>query len=80
LRSNPLKKIKEDFLSPAIELYMDKRLVITDCEGVIDYSENGVVLCLGEKNLRVYGSDLMVNSFCYGQTDITGNITSIEFV
>ncbi len=80
MKNNPLKRIKEDFIAPAIELYLDKRVIITDCESVIDYSENTVVLCLGDRNIRVRGDNLIVNSFCYGQTDITGKIVSIEFV
>lgn len=80
MKNNPIRKIKEDFIAPAIELYMDKRVIITDCESVIDYSCDAVVLCLGDKNLRVRGSDLTVNSFCFGQTDITGKIVSLEFV
>ncbi len=80
MKNNPLKKLKEDFIVPAIELYMDKRVIITDCESVIDYSNDAVVLCLGDKNLRVRGADLTVNSFCFGQTDITGEIVSLEFV
>ncbi len=80
MKNNPLKKIKEDFITPAIELYWDKRVIITDCESVVDYSCNAVVLCLGEKNIKVTGENLIVNSFCYGQTDITGKIISLEFV
>jgi hypothetical protein len=80
LKGSPLKRFKEDFIAPAIELYMNKRLIVTDCESVIDYSRDAVVLCLGDKNLRVRGSDLTVNSFCFGQTDITGEIVCVEFV
>lgn len=80
MKNNPLKKFREDFIAPAIELYFDKRVIITDCESVVDYSRDTVVLCLGEKNIRVSGENLVVNSFCYGQTDITGKINSLEFV
>lgn len=80
MKSNHLRKLKEEFLIPAIELYFDKRVIVSDCEGVIDYSEKAVVLSLGEKNIRVIGENLVVNSFCYGQTDITGKIISLEFV
>lgn len=80
MKGSPLKRFKEDFIAPAIELYMNKRLIVTDCESVIDYSRDAVVLCLGDKNLRVRGSDLTVNSFCFGQTDITGEIVCVEFV
>lgn len=80
MKNNPLKRIKEDFIVPAIEVYPDKRVIITDCESVIDYSCDAVVLCLGEKNVRITGNNLTVNSFCYGQTDITGKIFSLEFV
>lgn len=80
MKGNPLKKLKEDFVAPAIELYLDRRVIITDCRSVIDYSQDCIVMCLGEKNIRIRGENLVTNSFCFGQTDITGQIISVEFV
>lgn len=80
LKGNPIRKLKDDFDLPAIELYLNKRIIITDCQSVIDYTKDSIVLCLGEKNLRVTGRNLTANSFCFGQTDINGEIISLEFV
>lgn len=77
---NPFKTLNEKIDSPAIELYCNRRVIVTDCHSVIDYSNDNVVLCIGEKNLRVRGENLIVNSYCFGQTDISGDILSLEFV
>ena len=78
-----LKKIKnvaEDMQSCAIELYGNKRLIVLDCKCVVDYSQDHIVLNLGDLNLKITGENLVADSFVYGQTDINGEIISLEFV
>ena len=76
---NPLKNITDDAENAMIELFGNKRMVVIDCRYVVDFSEESVVLNLGDMNMRVRGDNLMISSFCYGQTDICGEIVSIEF-
>ena len=76
---NPLKNITEDVENAVIELFGNKRMLVIDCRYVVDFSEECVVLNLGEISMRVRGDNLMISSFCYGQTDISGEIVSIEF-
>ena len=76
---NPLKNISEDTDGAGIELFGNKRMIVFDCRYVVDFSEESVVLNLGNLNMKVRGDNLMISSFCYGQTDITGEIVSIEF-
>lgn len=76
---NPLKSVSENTDSAGIELFGNKRMIIFDCKYVVDFSDESVVLNLGSLNMKIRGGDLTISSFCYGQTDITGEIVSIEF-
>lgn len=76
---NPLKNISESTESAGIELFGNKRMIVFDCQYVVDFSEDRVVLNLGNMNMSVKGDNLMISSFCYGQTDICGEIVTIEF-
>lgn len=76
---NPLKNISEDTENARIELFGNKRMIVLDCKCVVDFSEERVVLNLGNMNMSVRGDNLVISSFCYGQTDICGEIVSIEF-
>ena len=46
----------------------------------MDYSKDCIVLDLGELNLRIKGENLVADSFVFGQTDISGQIISLEFI
>ena len=76
---NPLKSISESTDNAGIEIFGNKRMIVLDCQYVVDFSEDRVVLNLGDMNMSVRGDNLMISSFCYGQTDICGEIVSIEF-
>lgn len=80
MKFNMLKNMETNFKCPAIELYGNKRIIILDCKCVIDYSQDTIVLDLGDVNLKIRGSNLVANSFAFGQTDINGDIISLEFV
>ena len=54
-------------------------MIVLDCKYVVEFSEESVVLNLGNLNMKVRGENLVISSFCYGQTDITGEIVTIEF-
>ncbi len=76
---NSLKNIKESTESAGIELFGNKRMLVFDCDCVLDYSEEFIVLKLGKLNLKIRGDELVLSSFAFGQTDITGEIISLEF-
>lgn len=76
---NPLKNIAENAQTCGIELFGNKRILIFDCKCVVDYCEDYIVIDLGNLYMKVRGSDLVLSSFSYGQTDINGEIVSVEF-
>lgn len=80
MKFNKLKNIEADAYGAVIELYSDKRVLIFDCKGVIDYNDESIVLDLGERKLKILGKQLVVDSFVFDQTDIKGIITSLEFL
>jgi hypothetical protein len=75
-----IQNIELDSNGAIIELYSDKRVLIFDCKGVIDYNDESIVLDLGERKLKILGDQLVVDSFVFDQTDIKGVITSLEFL
>ena len=80
MKFSKLKNIEVDSNGAIIELYSDKRVLIFDCKGVIDYNDESIVLDLGERKLKILGKQLVVDSFVFDQTDIKGVITSLEFL
>ena len=76
---NPLKNISENTENAGIELFGNKRMIVLDCKYVVDFSEESVVLNLGNLNMKVRGENLVISSFCFGQTVICGEIVCIEF-
>ncbi len=80
MKFKTLKNVKEDMESCAIELYGNKRLIVLDCKCIVDYSQDHIVLNLGNISLKVSGKNLVADSFVYGQTDINGEIVNLEFV
>lgn len=74
-----IKNMKDDINNSVIELYGDKRVLVFDCKSVIDYSDEFIVLDLGAQRVRITGSNLTADSFVFGQTDITGKISTLEF-
>jgi hypothetical protein len=51
-----------------------------DCKSVVDYSEDCMVLDIGDRQVRITGENLVADSFSFGQTDIRGKIISLEFI
>jgi hypothetical protein len=80
VKFNKMKNIQADINDAVIELYSDKRLLVFDCNGVVDYNEESIILDLGNRKLKILGEELVVDSFVFDQTDIRGRITSLEFI
>ena len=80
MKTGKLKNFKEELNNSAIELYGNKRVIIFDCKSVIDYSDEIIILDLNTVKLKIKGENLTVDSFVFGQTDISGEICGLEFV
>lgn len=76
---NPFKNIIDEVKSSSIELSSNKRMVVTDCKYVADYSKERIVLNIGELDVEVTGEELVLSGFSYGETCIEGTIVSIGF-
>lgn len=76
---NPLKNIADSTENAGVELFGNKRMIVFDCKCVVDYTNNYIVLNLGKLNMKIRGDGLSLSSFSYGQTDISGEIVSVEF-
>ncbi len=80
MKFNKLKNAEASLNDVVIELYSNRRLLVFDCKGVIDYNDESIILDLGERKLKIMGKGLVVDSFVFDQTDIRGSITSLEFM
>ena len=75
----PLKRILEEVNNASFELFFNRKMIITDCRYVADYSQECIVLNIGELNVKIIGVDLVLSSFVYGETCIEGEILNICF-
>ncbi len=64
----------------SLELYGNRRVIVSDCRSVDEYGETSLLLDLGDVRARISGRGLTVASFAFGQADVTGEIVSLEFV
>ena len=62
-----------------VELYSDREAVISGCKSVLDYTENGIELNMGDRLLHIKGEDLVIRTFVFEQIDVSGKIKSLEF-
>lgn len=79
MKKNFLKNFSGDMAEPAVEMYGNKRIIISDCKSVEDYTGEYIVLELNEYYLRVAGVNLVLDSYLFGQADISGEIVGVEF-
>ncbi len=49
------------------------------CKGVLEYTEDGIALNAGACVLRFYGRNLTIRAYSESQTEIYGDIQSVEF-
>ena len=57
------KNMKESTEGAGIELFGNRRAIVFDCQCVVDYSEDFIVLNLGKLNLKIRGEGLVLSSF-----------------
>ena len=74
-----MKTLEENVNNSTVELFGNRRVIVMDCKCVLDYSKDSITLDLGNLCLKINGENLVADSFVFGQTDITGEIRSLEF-
>ncbi len=71
--------LKDSTLDGNIELYSDKEVIVDGCKCIADYGADYIKLGLKNKNLKIRGANLIIDSFGFEQVDIHGKIVSLEF-
>lgn len=61
------------------EIFSNKKLIIENCKGIIDYEENYIKLKIKKGFLVLCGTEFVITSFEEEKIIIKGNIVSIEF-
>lgn len=63
---------------PRIEMNGNECLV-DGLKSVVEYSDDKIIISLGNKSITFFGDDLQINSFTREGAIIQGNIISMEF-
>lgn len=64
---------------PYIEMLGNGEAVVDGCKGVLEYTEDGIALNAGACVLRFRGRNLTILAYSENQTEIHGEILSVEF-
>lgn len=64
---------------PYIEMLGNSEAVVDGCKGVLEYTEDGIALNVGACVLRFQGRNLTILAYSESQTEIHGEIQSVEF-
>lgn len=64
---------------PYIEMHGNGEAVIDGCKGVLEYTEEAISLNAGACVLRFCGNHMTIKAYSESQTEIYGDIQSVEF-
>ena len=64
---------------PQIELYGTSRVIVDDCDGILEYEPQTVKIRAGKRQVRLIGSDLVLCDLANRVVEIRGCIVSLEF-
>lgn len=64
---------------PYIEMLGGGEAVVDGCKGVLEYTEDAIALNAGACVLRFQGKNLTIRAYSENQTEIYGDIRSVEF-
>lgn len=64
---------------PYIEFLGNREAVVDGCKGVLEYTESGIALNAGSCVLHFFGQNLTIRAYAESQTEICGEIQSVEF-
>lgn len=62
-----------------LEMNSENEVYIYKCEEIIEYSDDSILLCFDNCNVRISGSALSMVSYSNGEMYIEGDILRIEF-
>lgn len=62
-----------------IEMYANRRIIIEEAKGIMDYDDRLVRVNAGKYCLRVEGRELNLSSMTTGAIIVNGIISSVEF-
>lgn len=71
------EKVSRDV--PYIEMLGGGEAVVDGCKGVLEYTEDTIALNAGACVLRFQGKNLTIRAYSESQTEIYGDISSVEF-
>lgn len=64
---------------PMIDLIGNHRIRVCNYHSITEYSTESIRLCLGKKNMLIYGNRLLIESLRKEEIIIVGNIMNISF-
>ena len=62
-----------------VEIFSNKKLILEDCLGIIDYKSDYLKLKIKKGFLNILGNELLITTFENKIIIVTGYIVSIEF-
>ena len=65
--------------TPQIELHGSARVIIGDCDGILEYEPQTVKVRAGKRCVRVCGSGLTLCDLSDGAVMIRGHVVSLEY-
>ncbi len=74
--------IAEDFVGnmPRIEIQGDKRVLIENHKGILEYGETLMRINCGQMIVRIVGTALDLKALSLSELAVTGQIISVEYV
>ncbi len=62
-----------------LEMNSEREIYLYECAGILEYSDDSILLDFGDFAVRVSGVDLTMISYSNGEMYIEGDILRIEF-
>ena len=72
-------RIGSEIAETHLELDGNRRLVAVDCEGILDYGEDSIVLAAKKGRVSIFGMGLEMNCLTPEGLVVTGIIQRLEF-
>ncbi len=62
-----------------LEMNSEREVYMYECEGILEYSDDSILLDFGDFSVRVSGVNLSMVSYSNGEMYIEGDILRIDF-
>lgn len=66
-------------LGAVTEIQGNKRLILDGCDGIVDYSDDEIILRAGRLLVRINGRDLRIKTLTEGAAVAEGLITEVKY-